>query len=82
MDAGSIWQCAADIPEEWYEGDRASLERLVEEVLKRRVSIRKLISDYRQSSRDPFPLWRGRLRTAYRPVIDCDYSERIGSHNL
>jgi hypothetical protein len=21
MDAHSIWQCAADIPEEWYEGD-------------------------------------------------------------
>jgi hypothetical protein len=30
MDAHTIRQCAAGIPEEWYEGDRIGLERLVE----------------------------------------------------
>ena len=24
MDAHTIWRCAADIPEEWYEGDRTA----------------------------------------------------------
>src|SRR5881628_3686595 len=25
MDSGGIWQCATEIPEEWYEGDRDDL---------------------------------------------------------
>jgi len=58
MDSESIWRCSVNIPEEWYEGDRDGLERLVEELSKRRVSIRKQISDFRRSSRNPFPLWR------------------------
>ena len=58
MDAGSIWQCAADIPEEWYEGDRQSLERLVDGLSKRREIIRKLIGDFRKSNRNPFFNWR------------------------
>ncbi|MGA7847699.1 MAG: hypothetical protein WCA13_01230, partial [Terriglobales bacterium] len=33
MDAHAIWRCAADIPEEWYEGDRIGLERVVETLL-------------------------------------------------
>ena len=32
MDLDAIWRCAADIPEEWYEGDRDGLHRLVEDV--------------------------------------------------
>lgn len=58
MDSGRIWQCAAGIPEEWYEGDRDALERLVEEMSKRRGIIRKLICDFRRSPRNPFPNWR------------------------
>ena len=58
MDAESIWHCAADIPQEWYEEDRASLERLVEELSKRREIIRKLIGDFRKSNRNPFFNWR------------------------
>jgi hypothetical protein len=58
MDAGAIWQCAADIPEEWYEGDREGLERLVETLHHRRAKIRKLIAEFRSSSRNPFPNWR------------------------
>jgi hypothetical protein len=59
MDAHTIWQCAAAIPEEWYEGDRSGLERLIETLCHRRHSIRKLINEFRRSSRKPFPKWRG-----------------------
>ena len=58
MDANVIWRCAADIPEEWYEGDRDGLNRLVEALYDRRGAIRELISGFRRSSRNPFPNWR------------------------
>jgi len=45
------------IPEEWYEGDRDGLHRLVEALLHRRVVIRKLICEFSKSSRNPFPKW-------------------------
>ena len=58
MDAQAIWRCAADIPAEWYEGDRIGLERLVETLRHRRPAIRRLIGEFRRSSRNPFPNWR------------------------
>lgn len=58
MDAVAIWQCAAGIPEEWYEGDRTGLERLLKTLYDRRGIIRKLISELRESTRNPFPNWR------------------------
>jgi hypothetical protein len=58
MDAHTIWRCAADIPEEWYEGDRDGLNRLVEALQHRRGAIRNLITEFRGSSRNPFPNWR------------------------
>ena len=58
MDADAIWRCAAEIPEEWYEGDRDGLDRLVETLHYRREAIRKLICEFRRSSRNPFPNWR------------------------
>lgn len=56
-DAHTIWRCAADIPEEWYERDREGLERLVEKLSERRRIIRNLITDFRRSPRNPFPNW-------------------------
>jgi hypothetical protein len=58
MDAHTIWRCAAGIPEEWYEGDRDGLERLVQALHQRRGAIRKLILEFRSSNRNPFPNWR------------------------
>jgi hypothetical protein len=58
MDAEAIWRCAIDIPEEWYEGDRDGLHRLVETLCSRRGMIRGLISLFRESPRNPFPNWR------------------------
>ena len=62
MDSDSIWRCAADIPEEWYEGDRDGLHRLVEALYDRRVIIRKLISAFHRSTRNPFPNWQDAAR--------------------
>jgi hypothetical protein len=58
MDADNIWQCAADIPEEWYEGDRDGLHQLVDALYHRRTAIRGLIEKFRESTRNPFPNWR------------------------
>jgi hypothetical protein len=58
MDSDIIWRFAAEIPEEWYEGDRSGLERLVEMLCDRRPTIRKLISEFHKSSRNPFPNWK------------------------
>jgi hypothetical protein len=57
MDSETIWQCATEIPEEWYEGDRDGLNRLVEALHHRRGAIRNLITEFRRSSRNPFPNW-------------------------
>ena len=57
MDSDIIWRCAVDIPEEWYEGDRDGLHRLVETLYTRRGAIRKLINGFRESTRAPFPNW-------------------------
>jgi hypothetical protein len=58
MDSSGIWPCAAEIPEEWYERDRDGLDRLVEALHQRRGTIRRLIAEFRKSTRNPFPSWR------------------------
>jgi hypothetical protein len=82
MDALSIWQCAADIPEEWYEGDRASLERLAEGLSKRRRNIRELISEFRRSPRTPFPNWRDSHPIAALAIANPDDAAQICWHRI
>lgn len=79
VDAEAIWQCAVDIPQEWYEGDRPSLERVVEQVCKRRTSIRGLITDFRRSNRNPFPNWKDSLSI---PVCFGSRTEQINRNSL
>jgi hypothetical protein len=57
MDSGAIWRCAAQIPEEWYEGDRDGLHRLAETLYSRRSLIPRLITIFRESARSPFSNW-------------------------
>jgi hypothetical protein len=52
-----IWEIASDIPPEWYEADTGGLHRLVEALYRRRSVIRDLITQFRKSTRNPFPLW-------------------------
>ena len=68
MNADNIWKCAVDIPEEWHEGDQDGLHRLVEELYRRRCLVRRLISIFRESARNPFPNWRDAPHCAVRPT--------------
>jgi hypothetical protein len=52
-----LWDCAGAVPPEWY-GDWDDMERLIATLLKRRALVRRLITDFRFSSRQPFPNWR------------------------
>ncbi len=74
MDADTICRCAAEIPEDWYEGDRDSLIRLVEALLHRRGAIRKLITEFRRSSRNPFSNWRKSPADSAMPLAARDRS--------
>jgi hypothetical protein len=74
MDADTIWRCAAEIPEEWYEGDRDGLDRLVETLHQRRGAIRNLITEFRKSSRNPFPNWRKSPADSAMPLAPRDRS--------
>jgi hypothetical protein len=49
---------AAQIPPEWYAGDWAALERLLERLDRRRERVRELLLSARNSGRDPFPNWK------------------------
>jgi hypothetical protein len=49
-------QIAAEVPTECY-GEAEDMERLLEELLRRREMVPQLIEDFRTSSRNPFPEW-------------------------
>jgi hypothetical protein len=57
IDATDLWRIAEQIPREWCGGSYSDLEKLVEEVYRRRTKVRELISSFRDSSRHPFPNW-------------------------
>jgi len=77
MDADTIFRCATDIPEEWYEGDRDGLTRFVEAIYRRRSIIRRLISEVRRSSRNPFPHWRDSGACVDLPNVNCEEGVHI-----
>jgi hypothetical protein len=56
MTPEAIGNCADGIPPEWY-GDWDELEKLIEQLVKRRGRVRELISAFKESSREPFPKW-------------------------
>jgi hypothetical protein len=57
MPGETVWNAANDVPPEWYGGDLADMETLVERLLNRRSRIRDLIEGFRDSDRKPFPNW-------------------------
>ena len=57
MSAETVWEAANDVPPEWYGGDQAEMEALVEKLLARRSRIRDLIEAFGNSDRRPFPKW-------------------------
>jgi hypothetical protein len=58
LDAGGIGKLAAEVPPEWYGNDWESMEKLVGALAQRRPRVRELITEFRRSSRDPFPEWK------------------------
>ena len=57
MEAPTLWEIAEAVPPEWYGGDLAVIERLMEQMLRRRSRVRELIGAFRDSDREPFPMW-------------------------
>ena len=57
MAAETVWAAAGEVPPEWYGGDIAEMEALVEKLLARRGRIRDLIEGFARSDRRPFPNW-------------------------
>jgi hypothetical protein len=64
MQPATLWSIAEIVPPEWYSGDTAALERLMEKLLARRTRVRELIGSFRDSNREPFPLWEKKGRIA------------------
>lgn len=64
--AERLWSIAEEIPPEWYGGDLREIERLMEQMLRRRERVREMISSFRESSREPFPNW-GRSKNIVVP---------------
>ncbi len=57
MDAGVLWGIAEAVPPEWYGGDPGAIEVLMEQLLVRQRRVRGLIEAFRDSNREPFPMW-------------------------
>jgi HipA-like protein len=57
MPEETVWAAANSVPPEWYGGDQAEMETLVEKLLNRRSRIRELIEAFWKSDRKPFPKW-------------------------
>lgn len=58
FDLQQLWSIAKTIPPEWYEGNSEALEMLITKLLDRRDRIPELITQFRESSRNPFPNWK------------------------
>ena len=77
-----IWEIAETVPPEWYEGNADVLEELVEQADRAAVAGAGLITDFRESSRQPFPNWdrtpRNRARDQFSaPIWGDSYPGRV-----
>ncbi len=64
MKPAKVWSIAEQVPPEWYGGETAMLERLLELLLARRGRVRELIAAFRDSNREPFPMWEKKVTVA------------------
>ncbi len=71
MEAETLWSIAEQVPPEWYGGDTAVLERLMEQLLMRRSRVRDLIVAFRDSNRNPFPMWENGARVVVPRPFDA-----------
>lgn len=64
LDDNVLWNIAESVPPEWYEGEWHKLEEMLDNLLRRRKRVRELVRQFAASSRQPFPKWTSRVRTA------------------
>jgi hypothetical protein len=64
FEESALWKIGEIVPPAWYGGDPGELERLLEQVLRRRGRVRELIVSFRDSDREPFPNWERRASVA------------------
>jgi hypothetical protein len=57
LEAQRIWEIAEAVPPEWYDNEAQLLEQLVEKLITRQSEVRDRITEFRESSREPFPNW-------------------------
>jgi hypothetical protein len=70
FDADTLWRIAEAVPPEWYGGNLATIERLMETMLVRRSKVRELITAFRHSGREPFPNWDRRVSVTVPSVFE------------
>lgn len=58
FDVGDLRRIASEVPAEWYERNQTEMSRLVKKLYQRRKIVRRLISEFRDCSRQPFPNWQ------------------------
>jgi hypothetical protein len=51
-------QIYKEIPGEWYSFETDALERMLEQLLRRRKLVRELVVSARKSAAQPFPNWK------------------------
>jgi len=68
MDMATLRECAQHIPQSWY-GRRSDMDRLLEELFRRRSQVRDLIAAFRDSSSRPFPGWNVRSLRGVRDLL-------------
>jgi len=66
----AIWNVAEAVPPEWYGGDPTTIERLMTQLLARRGKVRDLIHAFRNSTREPFPMWNTGVSVAVPAVLE------------
>jgi hypothetical protein len=58
LEEAALEEAASAIPPDWYGGDQDALERLLEQLFRRRTMVRDLIASAWKSSAQPFPNWK------------------------
>ena len=66
IDFATMWRIAEAVPQVWYGGHSMELRSLMERLFGRRDRVRDLITAFRDSDREPFPLWMANLRKGMR----------------
>jgi hypothetical protein len=75
MAVETLWGIAEAVPPEWYGGNIGVLERLMEQMMTRRSRVRELIGMFRDSNREPFPMWAQKAIT----VVPRQFAELSGA---